>query len=173
MSWLDQIGSVLQQYAGENPNPSDPKGHFDQIAQAAPQSTLSEGVSQAFRSEQTPPFQEMLSQLFGGAAPHQKAGILNLLISAVGPLLVSQVLGGKGLSGLGSLLSGGQKQVSPEQAAQVPPDVVGEIASHSVQQNPTIIDQVSQYVSGHPELLKQLGNSGISSILTGIAQRFL
>jgi hypothetical protein len=173
MSWLDQIGGVLEQYTGEGATPPDTEEHFNQIAQAAPQAALSEGVAQAFRSDQTPPFQEMLSQLFGGAAPHQRAGLLNLLISAVGPALVSQVLGGKGLSGLAGLLSGGQSQVSPEQATNVPPDAVGEIAARAVEQNPNIIDQVSRYVSGHPELLKQLGHSGISNILMGMAQKYL
>jgi len=173
MSWLDQIGGVLQQYAGGAAPPPNSQEHLDQVAQAAPPAALSEGVAQAFRSDQTPPFQEMLSQIFGGAAPHQQAGILNLLISTVGPTLVSQVLGGKGVSGLAGLLSGGQNQVSPQQAASVPPDAVGEIASHAVQQNPSIIDQVSQYVSSHPDLLKQLGSSGVSNILMGMAQRYL
>jgi hypothetical protein len=172
MSWLDQIGGVLQQYAGGTA-PSDTQEHLNQVAQAAPQDALSEGIAQAFRSDQTPPFQEMLSQIFGGAAPHQQAGILNLLISAAGPALASQVLGGSGLSGLAGLLSGGQGQVSPEQAAGVPPAAVGQIAAHAVQQNPNIVDQVSQYVSGHPELLQQLGNSGISNLLMGLAKKYL
>src|SRR5215211_2768898 len=97
-NWLNQLGGVL-----------------DQFTQLAPQSALAGGFAEAFRSDQTPPFGQMLGQLFGQSGGYQRAGILNTLISTLGPTLVAQLLSRRGVSGLGGLLSGGQSEVTPEQ----------------------------------------------------------
>ena len=64
---------------------------------------LSEGLAEAFRSSETPPFAQMLGGLFGRSDGQQRATILNQLIAAVGPQVLAQ-LGG----GLAGLLRGGQ-----------------------------------------------------------------
>ncbi|MEJ7711337.1 MAG: hypothetical protein WKF84_16110 [Pyrinomonadaceae bacterium] len=57
---------------------------------------FSQGLAEAFRSDQTPPFGNMLGQLFGQSNGPQRASILNTLISLAGPALLSQVLNQRG-----------------------------------------------------------------------------
>ena len=52
MGFLDQLNSVLQQYAnnsGSGQAPGQVNQHFDQVAQAAPKSLVAEGLASAFR----------------------------------------------------------------------------------------------------------------------------
>ncbi len=88
MTWTDQIGNLLKQYtsggAAAAPAP-DVHAHFDQVAEAAPSSTLAEGLSAAFKSDQTPAFGQMLSTLFNNSTGEQKAGLINQILSSVRP----------------------------------------------------------------------------------------
>ena len=43
-----------------------------------------EGVSEAFRSDQTPPFPIMLGQMFGQTDDHWRMGIVNQLLGGLG-----------------------------------------------------------------------------------------
>src|SRR3954447_9321048 len=128
MDWMNAVGGLLQQYAGANAQPAQGaiEDDFDQVAQAAPQSAIADGLAAAFRSNQTPPFAQMAASMFQNADGQQRAGILNALIAAAGPAILSQVLSrsGGGLAGLGGLLGSGQQTVTPEQAQQVSPDAV-------------------------------------------------
>ena len=114
MSLLDQFSNVLKQYtSGSTQNAANGTEHFDQVAQAAPQSVIAEGLSAVFRSDQTPAFGNLVSSLFSQSNGDQKAGMLNHLIASVGPGTVAQ-LAGAGM--LASLLGGGAKEITPEQA---------------------------------------------------------
>src|SRR5512141_436861 len=91
MSLMD----VLQRYM--NPAsvaPMEADAHFDQVARTAPPDLVGQGIAGALRSDQTPPFNEMVAQLFGNSNPQQRAGLLNELLRSVGPGLLSGVAGG-------------------------------------------------------------------------------
>ncbi len=172
MSWMDQLGGLLQQYggAGAQAPPDDVHDHFDQFTQAAPPAAVADGLAAAFRSDATPPFGQMLGQLFGQSTGQQRAGILNTLIATLGPTIVAQVLQRQGASGLAGLLgSGGQTQVPPEAAAQVPPEAVAELAAHAEQRDPSIIDRVSGFYAQHPTLVKSLGTAALTIAMAKIA----
>jgi hypothetical protein len=180
MDWMNQLSGVLQQYngAGAAPATSTVQNDFDHIAQSAPQSAVADGLAAAFRSEQTPDFGQMAAQLFSNSSGQQRAGILNTLISAAGPMILSQVLSrransnGGGLSSLIGLLSGGQQtEVTPEQAEQIPADAVEEIAAQAEKKDPSIIDRVSNFYAEHPALVKTLGAAALTIALSQIAQR--
>ncbi len=119
----------------------------------------------------------MVAQMFGNANGQQRAGILNSLIAAVGPALLSQMLsrggsgGGGGLSGLAGILGGGQQQVTPEQAEQISPEAVQEIAAQAEQKDPSVVDQLSNFYSEHPTLVKTLGGAALTIALAKIAQQ--
>lgn len=172
MNWMEQVGGLLQQYAGAGGQgaPDGVHDDFEQVAQAAPQSALADGLAAAFRSDDTPPFPQMLAQLFGQSNGQQRAGILNTLISAAGPAVISQVLSraGGGGGGLAGLLGGG-RQVSPEVAQQVPPEAVQEIAQHAERQDPSIVDRVSDIYAAHPQLVKTLGAGALAVVLARLA----
>ena len=187
MSWMDQIGNILQQYSGAGaqtgaaaqPASSQVQDDFDQFAQAAPPSAVADGLAAAFRSDETPPFPQMLSRLFGQSDGTQRASILNTLIRTLGPTVVAQILarraGGGGGGGigdlLGGLLGGNQQQVTPEAARQVPPEAVEELAQQAEQRDPSIVDMASDFYAKHPQLVKTLGAAALAIALAKIAQR--
>lgn len=190
MDWMNQLGGILQQYNGAQPNqaPDTVDDDFDQLAQNAPPAALSDGLAAAFRSEQTPDFGQMAANLFSNSGGQQRAGILNTLLRAAGPTIIAQVLsrmgnsggsgtrsggggGGGGLGGILEMLRGGQQEVTPEQAEQIPPEAVQEIAQKAQDNDPSIIDRVSDFYAEHPTLIKTLGAAALTIALAKIAQR--
>jgi len=173
MDWMNQLSGILQQYSGaQGPQaPDTVHDDFDQLAQTAPQSALADGLAAAFRSNQTPAFGQMVAQLFANAGGQQRAGILNTLISALGPTIAAQLFSQGGASGLAGLLSGGQREVTPEQAAQVSPEAVRTLAEQAETKDPSIIDQVSNFYAEHPTLVKTLGAAALTIALAKLAER--
>ncbi len=168
---MDQIRGIIQQYVGggsgdNSGDDANVQQDFNQVAQSAPQGDLANGIASAFRSDQTPPFGQMVGQMFGQGNGDQKAGLLNQLISSVGPGLLGSVMGGGGLSALSGLLGGGQGQVTPEQANQVPADEVQQVATHAANQDPSIIDTISQYAAGNPGMVQGIGGSALKMIMS-------
>ena len=66
MPLSDFLGTVEQDYS--------------RVAPSAPQSHLASGLAEAFRSDETPPFGQMLGTLFSNSNGQQRAGILNQLL---------------------------------------------------------------------------------------------
>jgi hypothetical protein len=164
---LSKFLNILEQYRNVSPAnpPQNVHQDYEKVAQDAPQGSLAGGLSTAFNSDQTPPFGQMLATLFGNSDPQQRAGILNQLISSVGP----GVLASGALGGLGGMLQGGQ--VTPEQAQQVPPEAVQKLGEHAQRQNPSIVDQASQFYSQHPKLVQSLGAASLALIMSHLSQR--
>ena len=171
MGWFNQVGNLLKHYtsggAAAAPAP-DVQGHFDQVAEAAPQGVIAEGLAAAFRSDRTPAFGQMLSTLFANSNGDQKAGMLNQLISSVSPGMLAQVLSGMGLAGA---VGGDRPQLTPEQAQKVSPEMVQQLAGHAERANPSIIDSVSSFYAQHGTVVKTLGGAALSVALAKIAQR--
>jgi hypothetical protein len=80
--------------------PATVEQDYSRVAQSAPQSGLASGLAEAFRSNETPPFGQMLSTLFSNSNGQQRAGILTQLLSTIGP----SMLASGGLSSLAGLL---------------------------------------------------------------------
>lgn len=168
MSWLNQIGNLLQQYAGASGQPSpNAEADYDQFTRAAPRPAIAQGVADAFRSDQTPPFGQMVGQLFSQSSGGQRADLINTLAAALGPQVLSQVMGGSGLSGL----LGGGRGISPEQADQLSPQAVEQLAERAERENPSVVDQVSGFFAQHPDLMKGLGAGALAAVLGGLGQR--
>jgi hypothetical protein len=174
---------ILEQYSDPQaqaaPQPQIEQD-FDHVAQQADTETLQQGINGAFRSEQTPPFGNMVGQLFGQADPNQRAGMLNQLIGAVGPAVIGSLLGGSNAAGgglggmLGNILGNagaGAPQISPQQAQQLDPQQVQEIAAHAERENPGVVEQMSRYYAQNPQLFKALGGAALAVALGHIAQR--
>jgi len=196
MDWVSGINDLLQQYNGVRPQeaPDTVEDDFDQFTQAAPPAAVSDGLAAAFRDDRTPPFPNMLGQLFERSNGQQRASILNTLISALGPAVLSQILarvgqggggaagGGLGGGALGGILDsimggaagggGGQvPQVTPEQAEQIPPEAIEQVAAEAEKQDPSIIDRVSDVYARQPTLIKILGGAALAVALSKIAER--
>jgi len=174
------IGRILQQYSGGN-NSSQQQNQveddFDQIAQNSPHDHLADGLGEAFRSNQTPPFGNMVGQLFGQADTHQRTGMVNQLLGALGPGLVGSLLsrgigGGSPLGGILNRAAGQQQfQLRPEDVDQLSPEEVQELAAHAERENPGIIDHMSRFYAQNPTLVKALGGAALAIALGKMSQR--
>lgn len=168
MSLLDSLKDVLNQYGNSaTQNSAKAPEHFDQVSQVAPPNLIAEGLAAVFHSDQTPAFGNLVGSLFSQSSGQQKAGLLNQLLASVGPSALSQLAGGGALA---SLLNGA-KQITPEQANQIPPDVVQQIATHAEKSDPSIIDKASAFYAEHPTLIKTLGGAALSIALAKVAER--
>ncbi|MCC2954471.1 hypothetical protein LK542_02450 [Massilia sp. IC2-477] len=162
------LGNLLNQYlGGANANQQQAHDDFDRVAQNAPQDALARGLSGALRSDQTPPFPQMVSQMFGQSNPNQRAGMLNQLLATLGPAVLAQL----GNGGLGNLFGGRTPtQVTPEQASQVSPEQVRELAEKAEQQNPSIVDRMGDFYAQNPTLVKAIGGAALAIALGHMAQ---
>jgi hypothetical protein len=169
MSLLDQVSNVLKQYTGgATPNTANATDHFDQVAQAAPQSVVAEGIAAVFHSDQTPAFGNLVGSLFSQSSGEQKAGVLNQLLASVGPTAMAQLAGGGALA---SLLGSGAKEITPQQAQGISPEVVQQIADHAQKADPSIVDKASAFYAQHTTLVKTLGGAALSIALAKVAER--
>jgi hypothetical protein len=170
MDWMNAIGDIIHKYSGQGGGtaaaPDNPHEDFQKVSQAAPSDVVAGGISQAFRSDQTPPFPEMLSNLFGQSNPNQRAGVLNELLSSIRPGALAAL---PGLGTLSSLPGGGN--VTPQQASQISPDQVQQIAAHAENQNPSVVDRVSGFYAQHPQVMKAAGGLALSIALQHILKR--
>ena len=162
---------ILQQYAG-NAAPaatSNVHEHFDQVAPQVPQQDLGNGIAAAFRSDATPPFGQMVGNLFDRSNPQQQAGVLNQLVQSLGAGGIAGVAGGA----LGKILGNGPTPatITPDQASQLSPSDVGAIATHAQTQDPSIVDRVGSFYAQHPTLVKTLGAVALSAVMGHLSSR--
>lgn len=167
---LNQLKGVLDQYSGASADqpPQNVHSDFDQAAQNAPQDTLAEGISEAFRSDQTAPFHQMISQLYANGNPQQRQQLLSQLVSAAGQS--GAPASGSPLSGLANLFKGGGANITPTQAQQTTPQQVEQLAQHVNNQNPSAIDQMGGFFSQHPAWIKTLGAGALTVALAKMAE---
>ena len=164
------IGSLLRQYLGgaAHANAGRALDDFDAVAQNAPRSALAQGVSAALRSDQTPPFPHMVSQLFEQSDPTQRAGMLNQLLRGVSPAMLASIAGGV----LGHLVhdNDAPAAITPAQASALTPDQVRQIAEHAEQHNPDILERMGDFYAEHPQLVKTIGGAALAIVLGRVAQ---
>ena len=144
------LDSLLQQYANASgaPGQANPAAaqHFDQVAREASPDLVSKGLAAAFRSDQTPDFAQMASQMFAQATPEQKQALLAKLQSVLGPAGNS----------LGT-------------SANVSPAAVQSALQQAHDADPSIVDQVSGFYAQHSGLIKTLGGAALTIALAKMA----
>ena len=174
MSFFSGIGDLLKQYSDGGtraPGPEQPvlEKHFEHVAQALPSTTLAGGLAEAFRSRETPSFPQMAAEMFAHGNSQQQAGILNSLMAAIGPSVLSQFTAGVPNSPLAALLRSGS--VTPAETANVSPADVQALTEHAQKQNPSILDRASEIYAEHPALIKTLGATALTIAMKKIAEQ--
>ncbi|MBB5192884.1 hypothetical protein HNQ50_003638 [Silvimonas terrae] len=149
MGFLDE---VIKQVAGGSQSQPD-------------QGLLGQGLAAMFSSDQTPPFANMVGQLFGQSSNVQRAGLMNQLLAAVGPQLLSQAAGGA----LGRILPAGANQITPEQAGQLSEQDAQAIAAEAHAAQPNVLEMVSGFYAQHPELVQTLGSAALAFAMSKLA----
>ena len=168
------IADILKPYADR---PTDTVTDFDEVARQAPADALGSGIAQAFRSDQTPSFGNMIGSLFGGSNPQQRAGLLGQLIRSVAPAVLSGLAGGA----FGRMLQGAQgaqggaataaPQLQPADIGHVTAEQAQEVAVAAEKHDPGVLDRVGAYYAQHPEVVKILGGTALAIVLGQMAQR--
>lgn len=133
------LDDLLNQVAGGKAQDADVHAAYDGVADALPSGALADGLAHAFNSDQTPPFEQMVSGLFVQSNPDQKAG----------------------------MLSGGN--VTPEQAQQVSPEAVEVLADHAAKKDPSIVDLAANFYAQHPALVKSIGVAALGLLMSRIS----
>jgi hypothetical protein len=171
MAWMDALTDIVSRYTGGGGGaasaPADPHQDYCNIAAAAPSQALADGLSQAFRSDKTPSFAEMVSSLFRQSNPGQQAGLLNQLAESVGPAALASIPALKELAAR----SGSSRSVTPQMASQVSAEQVQQIANQAENNNPSVVDQVSGFYAQHPEVVKALGSAAVTIAIQHIIRR--
>jgi hypothetical protein len=160
------LSDVLNRYVGTPQPQADTGAHFDQAAAAAAPDQLGAALSSMFRSDQTPPFAQIVGNLFNNSSPEQRASVLNHIVQALGPAaagagaggILSQILGG-------AAPATGAPSITPEQASQVSAADVTKLATHAEQHNPSIVDTLGSFYAQHPTLVKSLGGMALAVAL--------
>jgi hypothetical protein len=169
MGWADALRDLIAATgggsgAGQAASIPNPHETFQQAAQQAPPNVVGQGIAEAFRSNQTPSFPEMISTLFAHSNPEQKAGLLTRLLGSAGPAIPAS------LASLITGISGNATNVTPQQAAQVPPQAVQQLAQHAQNGNPLIVDEIGQFYSQHPQVVTALGGLALSIAIQHMAR---
>jgi hypothetical protein len=128
---------------------------------------VKDGLAEAFRSNQTPSFAEMVSTLFANSNPEQKAGLLQRLLGVAGPYAAN----GPIEKVFGSKFPKGVQQVSPAEASQVSPDEVKRLAAHAQNEKESIVDEIAGFYSQHPQVVTALGGLALSVAIQHMARR--
>ena len=162
MALSDLLG-MLQQYTGGANNTGNAERDFEHVAQNTSQDHLASGITGAFRSDATPPFAQMVSHLFSNSDGQQRAGILTHLLNAAGPGAAGGLLGN---------LWGGQgaSQITPEQAQQVSPQAVHDLAQQAEKNNPSILETAGNFYAQHPTLVQSLGAVALASVMSHMSR---
>jgi hypothetical protein len=164
MGLLDTMKGVLAQYGAGTASEANAEADFHQLAQSADAGTLAHGIAAVMRSDQTPPFAQIVSQLFANGSSDQKAGMLKALLSSASPDMQGQ---------LAALLAGAGGASAATAGAAAPPssDTIASVARRVEQSNPGVVDTMSSFYAQHPALVKTLGSAAMMIAMRKIAER--
>ena len=161
---------VLGRYA-DPPDPLPPHvmDDFDAVANEASPDILSEGLEDAFNSDATPPFEQMVGQLYERSDPDMRAGVLNEILGSLGGGAAGGLAGGA----LGGILRrmGSRNRLSPDDARDIPAREIEGAAREAAQQNPSLVQRLSRFYAQHPQLVQTLGQAAIAIAMNGMARR--
>ena len=153
---------ILSPYANR---PTSTEDDFDEVAKQLPPDVVGDGIAQAFRSDKTPAFGEMVSRMFSGSNPSMQAGLLNQLVAAAGPAIAGT------LGALFGNRSAASAAISEADAQRLSPGQVADIAEQAQKADPGVMDQIGNFYAKHPEVVKILGGAALAIALGRMANR--
>ena len=161
---------ILGRYADSHGPPPhfDIERDFEAVSHEAGPDAIQDGIAEAFRSDDTPPFEEMVAQLFESSEPGVRAGLLDNLLAGLKPTALGAP--GGSLPDIWRRYAAGAR-VSPDGAARVDPAEVEEVARQARKQNPGVLERVSRFYARHPDLVRSLGNVAMTIALSRMARR--
>lgn len=161
MGLLDKLLTGISSHAGGGKPPPT-----DKVTQNASMAVIAAGLSEAMKSKDTPDFGDFVARLFDQSTPGQKAGLLNRLLGAVGPVLLSGAA-----DGVLGRLAPGQKQLSPEQAASLTPEDAARLALHAASAKPGIVELVAQFYAQHSDVINKIGKTLLNPVVARVNEK--
>ena len=67
--------------------------------------------------------------------------------------------------------TGGTPTITPEQASQLDPAQVTQIAEQAQAHDPSVIDRMGNFYAAHPTLVKTLGGAALAIVMGQMANR--
>ena len=159
MSLFDSLSDLMKKVTTGNAPAADVHAAYDQVAREVPNGTLADGLSHAFKSGETPPFEQMISGLFDKSTPEQKAGFVNHLLGVLGPAGLAQALSAAGIQG----------SLTPQQAERISPEAMQVLAQQAAAKDPTILDRAASFYARHPTLVKSIGVGALALLMRRIS----
>jgi hypothetical protein len=168
MSNQDLLGGILSRYAKGFRGGSSPETErdFDTVANQLPSSDLASALTDAFRSPETPPFPDMLANIFSRSGGRQRSETLGALIATIGPQIAGEILANHGsLSGVPA------EGFDARAAEQMPEGAIRDMAEEAERRDASIMDRLGEFYAQHPGAVKALGAVSLGYILNRLAQR--
>jgi hypothetical protein len=176
MDWINQVRGILGKYVDRQPqvpagvqpgvahdsDPSTVERDFSELLKRVPRDSFVTALAAAFRSDETPPFGQMVARVFSQSKDEQKAGVLNQLL-AINPSEASDEL----LRFLSS------RNITPDEAKSVQPGQVERIAGEAARKDPGVVDRIAGYYLDHPNLLKTLGSGPLASAIKHLGDQMV
>jgi hypothetical protein len=150
MSLFDELGDLFKRVKTGSAPEGEVNEAYDRVAGAVPSESLADGLSHAFKSDETPPFEQMVSALFDRSTPEQRADFVNHLISVIGPAGVANALSTAGIGG---------------ESPTIAPEMLQGLARQAAAKDPSIIDKAARFYSQHPTLVKSLGVAALAVLM--------
>jgi hypothetical protein len=164
MAVLDDVKELLGKYATGTAPSGDAGTHFQQVAQSVDRSTLAGGIAEALRSDKTPPFSQLVSQLFASGSVEQKSAMLGTLLSAIPANQRSKI------ASMIPSLGGPAADLRTSPPENVSPQDVQKLAQQVEKQDATIVDKMSALYAAHPTLIKTLGAGALAIAMRKIGE---
>jgi len=161
---LDDSGSFASDLANGRISESQVHQAYDETVREVPPATLADGLSEAFRSDRTPPFEQMLTGLYRQSNPAQKAGLINQILAGLGAAGAAQVLPTGWIRSFPGVLRGAR--VTPLQATQVPAEEVEVLARKAASRDPRILERAADFYAQHPALVKGIGAGALALLMS-------
>jgi hypothetical protein len=161
---------ILAQYADQTASgaPSQPQQSaqdFSQVASQAPPELLGGGIAKALQGGSAG-FESSIAKLFENSDPQQRTGLLQRLIQAAGPTVLSSFAGGA----LNHLAQPGATAQQSD-ANAITPSQAGELAGAARQSDPGIVSELGSFYSQHPTLVKSLGAAALAIAMSHMANQ--
>src|SRR5215831_15524660 len=131
MSLFDQLGPLLQQYAGGRAAPTEAEAHahYDQISAAIPPHELAPSIGPALNTLPPAELKDRVSASAAQMSSEQRGSMVGSMLAGLGPQ-VGSVLSALGLS----------PSLAQNPASATPRDA-GALAAHVQQERPEIFNQ--------------------------------
>jgi hypothetical protein len=100
-----------------------------------------------------------------------KSNILNTLLATVGPQMLSGILARQAGGSVPNQMGVGSRELGADEADQIPPSAIEEMAEQAEKQDPTIVDHISDFYAQHPTIVKGLGAAALGIALNHLAKQ--